>query len=91
MIVKLFEHRLNQPLHTYYIGTTYIFIYYVNTYYVFYTHGGKAFSSCVFLPGILRDYSDHVYMCMYVPCHKSCPLFAFEIVEKLDTFYGRIG
>jgi hypothetical protein len=26
---------------------------------------------------------------MYAPCHKSCPLFAFEMVEKSDTFCGR--
>jgi hypothetical protein len=26
---------------------------------------------------------------LLAPCHKSCPLSAFEIVEKLDTFCGR--
>jgi hypothetical protein len=26
---------------------------------------------------------------MYAPCHKSCPLLAFETVEKSDTFCGR--
>jgi hypothetical protein len=26
---------------------------------------------------------------LYAPCHKSCPLVAFEIIEKLDTFCGR--
>jgi hypothetical protein len=25
----------------------------------------------------------------YAPCHKSCPLLTFEIVEKSDTFCGR--
>jgi hypothetical protein len=27
---------------------------------------------------------------MYAPCHRSCPLFAFKIVEKSDTLYGRV-
>jgi hypothetical protein len=26
---------------------------------------------------------------MYAPCHKSCPLSAFEIVEKSDKFCGK--
>jgi hypothetical protein len=26
---------------------------------------------------------------LYAPCHKSCSLFTFEIIEKFDTFCGR--
>jgi hypothetical protein len=37
------------------------------------------------------DFQINLIYVMYVPCHKSCLLLAFEIVEKSDTLWQGAG